>query len=289
MSDHFYIYGCGYLGQLVAKQLLEQKLSVHGVVRSEETLEKCRSLGIPVSAIDLDSNESLLPDTSNASILYLIPPPVKGVIDTRIDNFVIQLKNKLPNKIVLLSTTGVYGNCHGQWVDENTPVNPQVDRAKRRVDAEKKMQAFCTENNIPLTILRVAGIYGPNKLPIKRVSSGEPIVSEEDSPFSNRIHADDLTNICCEALLNEKIEGIYNCADGNPTTMFDYFTKVAKASGLPQPPSISLHAAQQQLSKGMLSYMAESRRIDNSKLLNDFGMTLKYPDLDAGLAFLAKT
>jgi len=284
MKNYISIFGCGYIGQSVATKLIGEGYSVTAYVRSQNSQDICKQKDIIAKTIDFDNQEiDLSIECSNSSLLYLIPPQSKGKTDQRMDQFLTTIKKKLPKKIVLLSTTGVYGNCYGQWVNENTPVNPQVDRAKRRFDAEQKMTDFCNVNNISLVILRVAGIYGPDKLPIKRIKSGEPIVREEDSPFSNRIHAIDLVDICCKALLEDGIAGIYNCADGKPTTMYDYFMKVAAASHLSSPPNISIEQAKQQLSKGMLSYMAESRRIDNRKLLKDFSIKLKYPDLRSGL------
>ena len=113
--------------------------------------------------------------------------------------------------------------------------------------------------------------------------SGEPVVNQQDSPFTNRIHVADLVTVCELALLSLTITGIYNVTDGHPGTMYEYFTGVAARLNLPAPPAISLEQAKQQLSAGMLSYMAESRRIDNAKLLNDFGLTLQFPDLVHGL------
>jgi nucleoside-diphosphate-sugar epimerase len=161
-----------------------------------------------------------------------------------------------------------------------------ADRAHRRADAEQQVQQYCQQQNIPLVILRVAGIYGPGKIPVERIKSGEPIVNQQDSPFTNRIHVADLVTVCERALVSPTITGIYNVTDGHPGTMYEYFTGVATRLNLPAPPAISLEQAQQQLSAGMLSYMAESRRIDNVKLLKDFAMALQYPDLAHGLEFL---
>ncbi len=177
----------------------------------------------------------------------------------------------------------MYGDCKGAWIDETTPLNPTADRAFRRADAERQVQQFCQRLDIPLVILRVPGIYGPGKIPLARIRSSLPIVNKQDSPFTNRIHADDLVEVCEKALLNPRITGIYNVTDGHPGTMYDYFVGVAAAMNLPAPPAIALEDAQQQLSAGMLSYMAESRRINNKKLLKDFELVLQYPDLQEGL------
>ena len=288
------IIGCGYLGQKLLDELLSRKLvipkSITALVKTPLSQEQCARSGANSIAFDMDDPDSLLPDElalEQSLIYYFTPPPAQGVKDRRAETFLKLLSQKTlhahPKKIVLISTTGVYGNSHGQWVDESTPLNPNVDRARRRCDAEQQFQRYCLKFNVPLVILRVSGIYGPGKLPLKRIKAQTPIVREEDSPFSNRIHADDLLEICLTAGLSDDIEGIFNCADGHPTTMCDYFMKVAKANHLPEPPTITLEQAKTLLSSGMLSYMEESRRIDNQKLLSTFKIILKYPDLDKGL------
>jgi nucleoside-diphosphate-sugar epimerase len=266
---------------LLALQLQTKGIPVHGFVSSQHSRNECEQHNIPCDVINLDKPmENLEP--ANA-VIYLVPPPRSGTTDTRITHFLHAVTRRPPARFVLISTTGVYGDCEGAWVDESTPLNPGTDRARRRANAERQVQQFCQRLNIPLVILRVPGIYGPGRVPIARIKSGEPIVSEQDSPFTNRIHADDLVNVCETALLNPAIHGVYNVTDGHPGTMHEYITGVAAAMNLPVPPVISLQQAQHRLSAGMLSYLAESRRIDNSKLLKDFSIKLQYPDLQSGL------
>ena len=276
------ITGCGHIGKLLAQQLLNKKIPVTGYVSSESSLAECKNKNVPCKIINQDKPVSNI-DLTEHHVIYLAPPQRSGKTDTRITNYLQAIKKNKPEKFVLISTTGVYGNCNGDWIDEATPLNPNADRAFRRVDAEQQVQQFCQRLNIPLVILRVPGIYGPGKIPLTRIKSGQAIVNKQDSPFTNRIHADDLVTICEQALLDTEITGIYNATDGNPGTMYDYFMGVAAAMNLPAPPAISLAQAQQQLSVGMLSYMAESRRIDNKKLLQDFDLVLKHQDLQAGL------
>ncbi len=299
------IIGCGYLGNRLLNELQKRRLcdigNMTALVKTQNSQEQCKQAGIHAIALDMDNTDEHLPENfpiAHALIYYFAPPPSHGTEDTRAHNFLKQISSLTipPDKIVLISTTGVYGNCHGQWVNEETPLNPSIDRAKRRYDAEQQFQQYCREKScsektahgkkISLVILRVSGIYGPKKLPLKRIKAQTPVVREEDSPFSNRIHTDDLLEVCIRAGLMNKIEGVYNCADGHPTTMCDYFKKVARTARLPEPPSITLEQAKTQLSAGMLSYMEESRRIDNHKLLSHFKLSLKYPDLDAGLLLI---
>lgn len=284
------IMGCGYIGKKVARCLVEQKRDARCFVNTEKSKTECEASGHKVFQFDLDEEDLKLPENiqksfHKSSVAYFSPPHPKGEDDTRIKHFISSLKklNVTPEKILLISTTGVYGDCSGDWIDESRALNPQADRARRRMSAEKQLQEYCEGKKIPYVIFRVPGIYAADKLPIKRISSGEPIVCAEDSGYTNRIHAEDLVAFCVEALSAEVETGIYNCCDGHPSTMNDYFMKVADALGLDRPREISLQQAQEELSVGMLSYLAESKRISNKKLLDNFNTQLKFVDLEAGL------
>jgi nucleoside-diphosphate-sugar epimerase len=150
---------------------------------------------------------------------------------------------------------------------------------------------------VEIVILRVGGIYGPGRLPEKRIRNAVPVLRQELAPKTNRIHADDLARICFAAgkyghdgeIYNVSdgcdTDGeIYNVSDGCDTNMTEYFFQVAEHLGLPKPPTVDWEKAESTLSKGMLSYLRESRRIDNSKMLSELHINLKYPDLLSGLA-----
>ena len=148
------------------------------------------------------------------------------------------------------------------------------------------------QTGVPVVILRVGGIYGPKRLPVERLKQGLPILKEALSPYTNRIHEDDLAMICVTAADKSpnrasnqaSTQAIYNVSDGKPSTMSRYFKDIAQALGLPQPPEVDMAQAKQMLSAGMLSYLQESRRIDNRKLIRELGVQLQYPDFETGLA-----
>jgi nucleoside-diphosphate-sugar epimerase len=239
---------------------------------------------------DLDRPESLgLLPTSNNRILYLAPPPESGQTDSRMHNFCEELTRRLPQLptgIVYVSTSGVYGDCAGELVDESRPVNPQTDRARRRLDAETALQQWGALYRVPIVILRVAGIYGPGRLPLQRLQAGMPVLRPEQSPFSNRIHADDLARVCLAALDRVAAQGVFNVCDGEQSRMTDYFLAVARAFNLPEPEQVDRQEAQQRFSPEMLSYLAESRRLDNRRLLESLSIKLLYPTLESGLRSL---
>jgi nucleoside-diphosphate-sugar epimerase len=276
------IAGCGYVGQRLAQALPEGR--IRGLVRRVESLGMLEKQGITGLRRDLDQPGKIDWSTAGAAVWYLVPPPRSGVVDLRLKHFLRALNaSGPPRRVVLLSTTGVYGNCQGEWVDENRPPAPVADRARRRLDAERQLQQWGEQTGVEWVILRVAGIYGPGKLPLDRLRQGKPMVAEKDAPWTNRIHVHDLVQVCLAAMERGRSGRIYNVTDGHPGNMAHYFNRVAEAAGLSRPPVIDLARARNSLSRGMRSYLAESRRIDNSRMLRELGVTLRYPDLDKGL------
>lgn len=236
---------------------------------------------------DLDRPETLvgLP-AAGAAIFHFAPPAPAGQTDIRTAHLIDALEARSPRRIVYISTSGVYGDCGGGWVDETRPVNPGNDRSRRRVDAEQQLMAFAGRHGIPLVILRVPGIYGPGRLPLERIRRGDPVVCPEEAPCSNRIHADDLAAIAVRAAQDDAPPGIYNAVDDEPSSTTDYLYRVADAAGLPRPPCISLDDARRSFSPGMLEYLNESRRLDNRRMKEGLGVTLRFPTLSAGLSGL---
>ena len=293
------IIGCGDIGQRVARLCQAKGATVYGLVRSEVSAKVLQNLNISPILGDLSQPEllqglfsSLSISTGGAEIYYFAPPPIEGTSDPYIHNFLTTLSvddhpEIQPSKIILISTTAVYGDCQGKWITEEQPVNPQTDRGLRRLDAENTLRSWSEKTGVPIVILRVGGIYGVGRLPLARLQKGLPILKESESPFTNRIHQDDLAQICVAAAEHAKggdhNEDIYNVSDGQPSTMSFYFKAVAKANGLAQPPEVSRDEAVKVMTAGMLSYLKESRRLDNKKMLKDFQITLRYKNLEEGL------
>ena len=280
------IVGCGYLGERVGAAERARGAQVLCLVRRVERVQALTAAALPAQAVDLDRPDTLvdLPG-AGALIYYFAPPPGRGREDPRIGAFLAALPaERPPRRMVLVSTTGVYGDCRGEWVDENRPPAPQAERAHRRLNAEQRLRAWCDGRGVESAILRVPGIYGPGRLPRARLEAGTPVLAEHLAPWSNRVHVDDLVTACLMAGHQPDAGGIYNVSDGRPTTMTDYFNRVADALGLARPPQLDADAARAQLSAGMLSYLAESKRIDNRRMREELGVALQYPDLAAGLA-----
>jgi nucleoside-diphosphate-sugar epimerase len=280
------IVGCGYIGRHVAALLAAEKHAVTGVVRSRDSADKLAESGAGVVCVDLDQLPADLDwGCTEADIFYFAPPPPSGEQDLRMQAFLTSLPGKMTvRRLVYISTSAVYGDCHGAWITETQPLDPTTPRGHRRLHAEQQLREWCRLNKAHWIILRVPGIYGPGKLPLERLRKGTPVLRETDAPYTNRIHADDLAAICVAAMQSTSCNEVYNVSDGHPGNMTDYFFRVADAAGLPRPPQVSREAAQSVLSAGMLSFLNDSRRMDNSKLLDEMGIELQYPGLDAGLA-----
>lgn len=284
-DNRVFIIGCGYIGVRLAAALHSRGRSVSALARSPERTAHYQSLQIHPVTGDLDNPDSLknLP-THRSIIFYLAPPAKHGHTDQRMRTFCGAVRQgSEPEKIVYISTSGVYGDCRGNWVAEDTPVNPETDRAKRRVDAEQVLLEWGNTRNVPVVILRVPGIYGPGRLPIDRIKKQLPILHAEDSPFSNRIHADDLVAACIAASDRGRAGGIYNISDGCPGTMSEFINLTADVFGLPRPPVVRMAEAEQILTPSMFSFLRESRRLDITKMQKELSVTIQYPDLESGL------
>lgn len=280
------IIGCGDVGRRVAAAELAAGETVTALVRSAQGATRLNASGLQVVRGDLDDPENLpsLP-TRGARVYYFAPPPPFGISDPRLQNFLATIAPAaLPAQIVLISTSGVYGNCHGEWVTEARPPRPDTDRARRRLHAEQELQAWGNRLGVPVVILRVPGIYGRGRLPDRRVRAQEPVLREDESPWSNRVHIDDLTRACLAAGRSGRFNAVYNISDGHPTTMTDFFNRVADVLGVQRPPQITLAQARAELSEGMQSYLAESKRLDNRRMREELGVAPRYPDLIHGLA-----
>jgi len=232
---------------------------------------------------DLDRPGVALPPAQ--ALLHCAPPPDQGASDTRTANLLAALEKGriLPARIVYVSTSGVYGDCGGARVDETRPAAPRTDRARRRVDAEQRLSRWTRNRGIELVILRAPGIYAAERLPLERVRARTPVLRAGDDVYTSHVHAEDLAAIVSRALEHDAPAGVYNAADDTEMKMGDWFDLVADAYGLPRPPRVSRSQAANVISSNLLSFMNESRRLDNDRLKRVLGVRLQYPTVHEGL------
>lgn len=238
------------------------------------------------SGFDLDRPETLAELAGWAdAVLHCAPPPVQGSLDTRTAHLLEALERGriLPRRMVYVSTSGVYGDCGGAWVDESRAVNPQTERARRRVDAELRLEQWCAAHGVALSVLRAPGIYAPERLPLERLRARTPALEAGDDVYTNHIHADDLAAIALRALADDAPAGTYNASDDAPMRLGDWLDLVADRCALPRPPRVSRAQAASRIPAGLLSFMGESRRLDNRRLKQQLGVALRYPSAHHGL------
>jgi len=275
------IVGCGDVGCRLARLLAARGMDVTGVVRSPASAKALDRLGIRARIADLDADTIAdLPATD--WLFHFAPPPEKGETDPRLAQ-VLDALSAAPQRLVYLSTSAVYGDCGGRWIDESEPCKPKSARGFRRLDAERTMLDWASAHGVAAMILRVPGIYGPGRLPTQRLAAGTPLVQGDQSPFTNRIHADDLAAAALRVAEAGTAGAAYNVSDGQPTTMTDYFLRCAALLGVPPPPQVPLAQALATMSPMLKSFLEESKRLSNRRLVEELGWTPRHASLDSGL------
>lgn len=289
--ERILIIGCGDIALRVAT-LLGSRYQLYGLVRNPAYLEKLRAANILPLLGDLDDRHSLrklagLADT----VLHFAPPHtavqisgttpsarIRDLIDYRTRNLIAALSHeRLPKRLIYISTSGVYGDCMGEIVNETRSVNPVNSRAQLRVDAENQIRRWTKRSGINASILRVPGIYAADRLPAERLKKGTPAITSAEDGYTNHIHADDLAIAIVAALRHAKPGRIYHTVDDSNMKMGEYFDAVADALYLPHPPRVSRAEAQKVLSPMLLSFMNESRRLSNTRMKQELKLVMRYP------------
>ncbi|WP_296444164.1 SDR family oxidoreductase [Rhodoferax sp. UBA5149] len=281
------IVGCGDVGLRVA-QALSGRVRLMALTSSVDRIDALRARGITPLAGNLDSPASLRRLAGlGTRVLHLAPPPGEGWGDPRTQALTRALRlRRLPQALVYASTSGVYGDCQGEVAIETRALHPDTPRARRRIDAEHTIRFFGRAAQVRSSILRIPGIYAPDRAggtPRPRLLKGTPVLQAADDVYTNHIHADDLARACVAALWRGKPQRVYNVNDDTCLKMGDYFDLAADLYGLPRPPRVARNTARDQLPLSLLSFMSESRRMDNTRLKRELRLQLRYPTVNAGL------
>jgi len=285
------IVGCGDVGLRAAKAL-GRGVRLMALTSSPDRIAALRAAGIVPVLGNLDDAATLARLAGLATrVLHLAPPPPRGVVDPRTQALARALaRRRLPRTLAYISTTGVYGDCGGAWVDETRMPAPASERARRRVDAEATLRALGRQG-VRVALLRVPGIYAadrPGGAPRERLLRGTPLLRQEDDVYVSHIHADDLARACVLALWRARPQRVCNVADDSSLLMGDYFDLAADGYGLPRLPRIARARAQRELTPAMLSFLGESRRMVTRRLRRELRLRLRYPTVREGLAATAQ-
>jgi nucleoside-diphosphate-sugar epimerase len=280
------VIGCGDVARRALPEWLA-RYEVAALVRAPDPA--LAASGVRLFLGDLDQPDTLAPLAGAADlVVHTAPPPETGAQDVRTRNLLAALTvgsqkggAMLPQRVVYISTSGVYGDCGGDYVDESRPVHAETGRAGRRVDAEGVLSGWCAAHGVARVILRAPGIYAADRLPLAQLARGAPVLAAEDDVYTNHIHADDLAAILTAGL--SAGEGAYNASDDSEMKMGEYFDLVADRMGLPRPPRVRRAEAAGRISPGLLSFMSESRRLVTRRMKAGLGVRLRYPTVYEGV------
>lgn len=293
--ERILVVGCGDVGLRSARALgggsagagARGRVRLLALTSSPERRDALRAAGLTPLAGNLDDALGLRRLAGLATrVLHLAPPPGFGDTDPRSLALVRALaRGRRPLALVYGSTSGVYGDCGGAWVDETRAVNPATPRARRRVAAEAVLRGWGRSSGVPVSVLRIPGIYAADREggPRERLLRGTPVLRREEDVHTNHVHADDLARACVRALWRAPSQRIFNCCDDTELAMGDYFDLAADLYGLPRPERVSWEQARERLSPMTLSFMGESRRLRNARLKRELGLVLRYPTVADGL------
>ncbi|MGH8829809.1 MAG: NAD-dependent epimerase/dehydratase family protein [Polaromonas sp.] len=285
------IVGCGDVGLRVARQL-PSRVRLLALTSSAGRMPALRAQGITPLHGNLDDGASLRRLAGLATrVVHLAPPPSDNP-DWRSDPRTLALLRalrlrRLPRSLVYGSTSGVYGDCGGERVSETRRLHPHTPRSQRRVHAEGQLRLFGRATGAQVHILRIPGIYAPDReggTPRGRLLKGTPVLRQQDDVYTSHIHADDLARACLAALWRGRPQRVSNVSDDTQMLMGDYFDLAADLYQLPRPARLPRSTAQEQLPLVLLSFMGESRRLDNRRLKKELKLVLRYPTVAQGLA-----
>lgn len=274
------VFGLGFSARVLARRLLAEGWRVAGTTRSADKRARLEAQGLEAHLFDRD--HPLPPDVLEGvtHVLVSVPPDEAGDPVAEAHGAALAALPDL-RWLGYLSTTGVYGDRQGGWVDETTPVAPDVGRSERRVRAEDAWLALGREHGLPVHVFRLAGIYGPGRSAIDMVRGGRARRIIKPGQVFCRIHVEDITNVLQASMARPRPGAIYNLADDEPAPPEVPIEEAARLLGIAPPPAIPFEEAD--LSPMAASFYRDSRRVRNDRIKTELGVTLAYPTYREGL------
>lgn len=282
MQNHMLSFGHGYSAQVLARVLIPLGWRMTGTTRNPEKAERMQAAGVTPLLWDEAGH---IKDALGASthILVSAGPDAQGDPVLRDFGPDIKARARQFEWVGYLSTTGVYGDHQGQWVDENAPLTPATKRGIARVEAEAQWQ------NIPelkLHIFRLAGIYGPGRGPFSKVKNGTARRIIKKNQVFSRIHVDDIAEVLQASINRPRSGAVYNVCDDYPAPPQDVIAHAAELLGMPLPPAVKFEEAE--MTPMARSFYAESKKVNNDLIKTELGVSLRYRDYRQGLAALLR-
>jgi nucleoside-diphosphate-sugar epimerase len=269
-------FGHGYSAQALSARLLPQGWRIFGTTRNPLKAEALAAEGI-VPVLWPDGDLSAAFESATHLLVSAGPDSAGDPVLVRHRDAITRIAPRL-DWVGYLSTTGVYGDHQGGWVDEGTPLTPTTRRGRMRVEAETEWRAI---QGLPLHVFRLAGIYGPGRGPFEKVRDGTARRIIKPGQVFSRIHVDDIAQVLEASMQRPDPGAIYNLCDDDPAPPQDVIAHAAKLLGLPLPEEIAYESAE--MTEMARSFYAESKRVSNRRIKEDLGVRLLYPDYRAGL------
>lgn len=279
MAKSLLSFGHGYSARGLARRLLPLGWTIYGTTRSAEKANELREEGITPIIFPGEDVAPILSEVSH--VLTSVSPNEDG------DPVLMELEEEIAASatrfdwVGYLSTTGVYGDHNGGWVDESTPLTPSTRRGAWRKEAEQAWRAI---DGLPLHIFRLAGIYGPGRGPFSKVRNGTARRIIKDGQVFSRIHVEDIAQTLHASIDHPNSGAAYNLCDDDPAPPQDVIAHAAELLGLPVPPALDFETAE--MTPMARSFYAESKRVRNDRIKDELGVKLIYPDYRAGLQAL---
>jgi nucleoside-diphosphate-sugar epimerase len=289
-ASRLFCFGLGYTASRLALRLLAEGWTVAGTCRSPETQAELLELGFDAFLFGgdgpLDDAETALRGSTH--LLGSVPPGLDGGGGESGDPVLACHRGDMIETgglrwVGYLSTTGVYGDTGGAMVNEDAPLNPTSDRSRQRLEAEQGWLALHREHGLPVHIFRLAGIYGPGRSALDQVRAGKARRVLKPGHVFSRIHVDDIGRVIKASMDNPHPGQVYNLADDEPRSPSDVMAFACRLLSVDPPPVIPFEEAAKEMSPMGLSFWRDNRRIDNSRIKNELGVSLLYPDFRDGL------
>jgi nucleoside-diphosphate-sugar epimerase len=281
--NHLLCFGFGFSARTFAARLDKREWKISATSRDAQGIAEIKAQGF--HGLPFDGTLQIAPDVTH--LLISAPPDEHGDPVLRLFQAQLQKLSKQLQWVGYLSTTGVYGDRGGDWVDEESPLEPTTARGQRRLEAERSWLRLYSEFSLPVHLFRLAGIYGPGRNTLLNVRDGSAKRIIKPGQIFSRIHVEDIAGVFAASIANPNPGRAYNVCDDEPCPPQEVVAYAADLLGLPLPPEIPFEQAE--LSAMAKSFYAESKRVSNTRIKTELGYRLIYPNYRDGLRALLTT
>lgn len=279
--------GMGFCAEALASRLKTQGWEIVGTARSEARIAELAARGF--RAVTLDRiNETGILSATPLHVLVSAPPDDRGDPALHACGDALASVSSRVAWVGYLSTTGVYGDHAGGWVDEDTPTAPQSERARRRIDAEEAWLSWGRANGVAVHVFRLAGIYGPGRNQLVSLREGTARRIDKPGQVFSRIHVDDIAEVLLTSIRAPRAGRIYNVCDDEPAPPQEVVAYAATLLGMEPPPLEAYEQVRSKLSPMAASFYQESKRVSNRRIRHELGVRLAYPTYREGLSALQR-